>query len=53
MGIFKREDIRVGDGGKDSNLIESVGDLSVVSIGNFDFFHSIDAAIFFSLNFVD
>ena len=53
MDIFECNDVGVGDGGEDSNLIESVSNLSVVGVGNFDFFHGIDAAILLSLNFVD
>jgi len=53
VDIFESEDIGVGDGGKNSNLIESVSNLSIVSVSNFDFFHGIDTAILFSLNFID
>lgn len=53
MNIFEGKDIRISDRGKNSNFIESVGNLSVIGVSNFDFFHRIDAPILFSLNFVD
>jgi hypothetical protein len=52
-GFFVGDNVRIVDAGQNSNLIESVGDFTLIGVGDFDFFEGVKFGIFFSLDFVD
>lgn len=52
-GFFIADDVGIGYACKDSDLIERVGNLSVVGSWEFDFFECVYFTIFFAFNFVD
>lgn len=45
--------VRVGNAGKDSDLVEAIRDLSVVAVGDLDFLHGVDEAVLFTFYLVD
>lgn len=51
--LFVPNDVRIVDAGQDSNLIEGIGDFSLIGVGDFDFFEGVDFGVLFSFDFVD
>ena len=46
-------DVGVGDAGEDSDLVETIGNFSVVAVGDLNFLHGVDETVLFALYLVD
>lgn len=52
-GFLIADNVRIVNAGENSDFIESIGDFSLIWVGDFDFFEGVDFSVLFSLDFVD